>query len=94
MWESFKVLSGLSDITDPSDKMSMRMHALRTSFRKETLKVIMHLPIDASTLDDPDEVLKALKSHIHSSVNEIYKRRQFLLRNQRDDESFNDWYLT
>ena len=47
MWMSFEVLSGLADISDLTVKKSMRMHALRTAFSKETLKVVMHLPFDA-----------------------------------------------
>lgn len=70
MWESCEKLIGIADLKDDM------------AFSMESLKVVMSLPIDVSTKDEPDELSGALKSHINDSVNEMYRheRRQFLLR--------------
>ena len=60
----------------------------------ETLRIVDHLPsLSETDRENPDKVMDGLQQYVLGTVNEIFERREFWLRNQNERESFNDWYL-
>ena len=91
MWTGFECLSGISAIADDVVREKTRLQAFSLSVSKETLRIVNHLPVaDRTSLDS---VLSALEAHIVGTTNEVFERREFWKRTQRDGESFSNYLL-
>ena len=92
MWSGYENLCGLDAIDDAATKKRLRRQAFFLAVSKETLRIVQNLPVKDP--DDLDELLSALESYILGKTNEVYERREFWKRTQREGESFADYMLS
>ena len=93
-WNSFVIVSGLSDIEDDAYKKEMKYHALIDACSRETIKTIRNLNLPAADKDDSDKVIKALDIFIKGGINDVVWRLRYMNRHQQEGESFDDWLIS
>ena len=92
-WYAFERLSGIVNISDLKIKQTIRLDALRDCFSYPTLRILRNLPLSEPDKEDVDKILAALDKKIKGSTNEIVYIRKFFQRQQRNGESFSDWFM-
>ena len=84
-WSAYIAVSELG-----KENADTKYHVLRLAFSREMASVVDNLGLPEDNKKKIDKIIQSLKVHVEGPVNETVERRNFRMRRQHTQESFDD----
>ena len=87
-WTSYCTLSGLA-----GEEAATKVQVLTLCLSRETLAIVNNLGLSEEQRNDVEAIIRAIKRHTDSQINESVERRNLRSRTQQPGESFDDFLV-